>query len=201
MFGVIKTLSSGVFCSVSVMECKQTRYSILSPCLPMCPDVSPPILHITPGNKCRPGRKFRLPPALFVFVATPAQPSPAVAMLLCVTMPRTIVQCQQLRSRVKYYLLGLNVSGASVPLSSLAGHWPCLDAPPGELAVSVVDKLGLLLGQRVDAVAERQQRPAEWPIRDEHCGHVTSCPPITAHLLMWAPSFRRMPAFWRDASC
>ena len=81
------------------------------------------------------------------------------------------------------------------------GHWPCLDAPPGELAVSVVDKLGLLLGQRVDAVAERQQRPAEWPIRDEHCGHVTSCPPITAHLLMWAPSFRRMPAFWIDASC
>ena len=41
-------------------------------------------------------------------------------------------------------------------------HWQCLDDPPGELAVSVVDKLGLLLCQRVDAVAERQQRPAEW---------------------------------------
>ena len=40
-------------------------------------------------------------------------------------------------------------------------HWQCLDDPPGELAVSVVDKLGLLLCQRVDAVAERQQRPAE----------------------------------------
>ena len=35
--------------------------------------------------------------------------------------------------------------------------------------------------------------PAVWPIRGEHCGHVTSCPPITAHLTRaaWRWSRRR----------